>query len=405
MKDFPRRLLCGVCTLILSLGLCLNAAAKENTTPLSLSPLSLEEYPLYQQEERAADAYIVMEATTGRVLCGQNIHERLAMASTTKIIGAMMVLEQPNLDESFTVDPDAIQVEGSSMGLQEGDSVSLYALACGMLLPSGNDAANTAGVRLYGSIKGFVQAMNQRAQELGLHNTHYVTACGLDAEGHYSTAFDLAKLTRVALQNEDFAFICSQSSMKVKFGNPPYERWLQNYNRLLELYPDCIGVKTGFTTLAGRTLVTCAERDGARYVCVTLNDPDDWDDHKALYDWAFANYSFAEVIPAGLSYEVPLISGAEMTAPAETEGAAYALIQNGESYDMELELPAFAFAPISEGERAGRAVACSDGQEIASVRIVYSEDVEVDRELKLTPGERFLRFWVLTGLSAPFYLE
>jgi D-alanyl-D-alanine carboxypeptidase (penicillin-binding protein 5/6) len=156
---------------------------------------------------------------------------------------------------------------------------------------------------------------------------------------------------------------------------------------------------------AGRTLVTCAERDGARYVCVTLNDPDDWDDHKALYDWAFANYSFAEVIPAGLSYEVPLISGAEMTAPAETEGAAYALIQNGESYDMELELPAFAFAPISEGERAGRAVACSDGQEIASVRIVYSEDVEVDRELKLTPGERFLRFWVLTGLSAPFYLE
>ena len=129
MKVCPRRLLRGICALILSMGLCLNAAAKENTTPLSLSPLSLEEYPLYQQEERAADAYIVMEATTGRVLCGQNIHERLAMASTTKIIGAMMVLEQPNLTEYFTVDPDAIRVEGSSMGLQEGESVSLYALA------------------------------------------------------------------------------------------------------------------------------------------------------------------------------------------------------------------------------------------------------------------------------------
>ena len=309
IKVFPRGLLRGVCALVLSMGLCLNAAAKENTTPLSLSPLSLEEYPLYQQEERAADAYIVMEATTGRVLCGQNIHERLAMASTTKIIGAMMVLEQPNLDESFTVDPDAIRVEGSSMGLQEVDSVSLYALACGMLLPSGNDAANAAGVRLYGSIEGFVQAMNQRAQELGLHNTHYVTACGLDAEGHYSTAFDLAKLTRVALQNEDFAFICSQSSMKVKFGNPPYERWLQNYNRLLELYPDCIGVKTGFTDDAGRCLVSAAERDGMTLICVTLDAQDDWNLHASLYDQCFQDYSMQ---PLPQSHASVTLAGGEL---------------------------------------------------------------------------------------------
>ena len=120
MKFFPRGLLRGVCALILSMGLCLNAAAKENTTPLSLSPLSLEEYPLYQQEERAADAYIVMEVTTGRVLCGQNIHERLAMASTTKIIGAMMVLEQPNLDESFTVDPTPSRWRARRWGCRRG---------------------------------------------------------------------------------------------------------------------------------------------------------------------------------------------------------------------------------------------------------------------------------------------
>ena len=113
-----------------------------------------------------------------------------------------------------------------------------------------------------------------------------------------------------------------------------------------------------------------------------------------------SSYTVSSLVEKGL-----IEAAGRLEAPAETEGAAYALIQNGESYDMELELPAFAFAPISEGERAGRAVACSDGQEIASVRIVYSEDVEVDRELKLTPGERFLRFWVLTGLSSPFYLE
>ena len=170
-----------LCSVLLLSALSLQAFAKTNEQALTLSPVSLEEYPLYQKEDLSASAYIVMEATTGRVLYGKNIHERLAMASTTKIIGALMVLEQENLDEYFMVDSDAIQVEGSSMGLTEGDLVSLYSLACGMMLPSGNDAANAAGVRLYGSIDGFVEAMNQKAEELGLSDTHYVTACGLDA--------------------------------------------------------------------------------------------------------------------------------------------------------------------------------------------------------------------------------
>ena len=243
-----------------------------------------------------AHAAVLMDADNGRILLGKNENEPLPMASTTKIIGAMMVLEQPNLHDYFLVDPDAIQVEGSSMGLMEGDMVSLYALACGMLLPSGNDAANAAGVRLYGSIKGFVEAMNLRAQQLGLADTHYVTACGLDAPEHYSTAFDLAKLTRVALQNEDFAHICSQPSMQVRFGAPPYERWLKNYNRLLTLYPDCIGVKTGFTDDAGRCLVSAAERDGMTLICVTLNAQDDWNLHASLYDRCFSRYSMQPLV-------------------------------------------------------------------------------------------------------------
>ena len=292
-----------LCSVLLLSALSLQAFAKTNEQALTLSPVSLEEYPLYQKEDRSASAYIVMEATTGRVLYGKNIHERLAMASTTKIIGALMVLEQENLDEYFMVDSDAIQVEGSSMGLTEGDLVSLYSLACGMMLPSGNDAANAAGVRLYGSIDGFVEAMNQKAEELGLSDTHYVTACGLDAPDHYSTAFDLAKLTRIALQNEDFAYICSQSNMKVKFGDPPYERWLKNYNRLLELYPDCIGVKTGFTDDAGRCLVSAAERDGMTLICVTLNAQDDWNLHASLYDKCFESYSMTPLpdIPSSIT--------------------------------------------------------------------------------------------------------
>lgn len=366
---------------------------------LSLALIFAVKIPARAELAVSAEAAILMHADSGRVLYEKNADEHMLIASTTKIMTAIVVLEHCELDDLVEVDSRSAGIEGSSMYLKAGESYTVEDLLYGLLLVSGNDAASALALHVADSMEEFAELMNAKAAELGMTESSFKNAHGLDEEGHYSTARDMAKLAAYCMGNEDFARIAGTVSHTVG------EQTLVNHNRLLREYDGCLGLKTGYTMAAGRTLVTCAERDGARYVCVTLNDPDDWDDHKALYDWAFANYSFAEVIPAGLSYEVPLISGAEMTAPAETEGAAYALIQNGESYDMELELPAFAFAPISEGDRAGRAVACSDGQEIASVRIVYSEDVEVDRELKLTPGERFLRFWVLTGLSAPFYLE
>lgn len=366
---------------------------------LSLALIFAVKIPARAELAVSAKAAILMHADSGRVLYEKNADEHMLIASTTKIMTAIVVLEHCELDDLVEVDSRSAGIEGSSMYLKAGESYTVEDLLYGLLLVSGNDAASALALHVADSMEEFAELMNAKAAELGMTESSFKNAHGLDEEGHYSTARDMAKLAAYCMGNEDFARIAGTVSHTVG------EQTLVNHNRLLREYDGCLGLKTGYTMAAGRTLVTCAERDGARYVCVTLNDPDDWDDHKALYDWAFANYSFAEVIPAGLSYEVPLISGAEMTAPAETEGAAYALIKNGESYDMELELPAFAFAPISEGERAGRAVACSDGQEIASVRIVYSEDVEVDRELKLTPGERFLRFWVLTGLSAPFYLE
>lgn len=366
---------------------------------LSLALIFAVKIPARAELAVSAKAAILMHADSGRVLYEKNADEHMLIASTTKIMTAIVMLEHCELDDLVEVDSRSAGIEGSSMYLKAGESYTVEDLLYGLLLVSGNDAASALALHVADSMEEFAELMNAKAAELGMTESSFKNAHGLDEEGHYSTARDMAKLAAYCMGNEDFARIAGTVSHTVG------EQTLVNHNRLLREYDGCLGLKTGYTMAAGRTLVTCAERDGARYVCVTLNDPDDWDDHKALYDWAFANYSFAEVIPACLSYEVPLISGAEMTAPAETEGAAYALIQNGESYDMELELPAFAFAPISEGERAGRAVACSDGQEIASVRIVYSEDVEVDRELKLTPGERFLRFWVLTGLSAPFYLE
>ena len=339
---------------------------------LELSAVSLEEWPVYQNREVDADAFIVMEASTGRVLMGKNIHEHLAMASTTKIIGAMMVLEQPNLDEYFTVDSRAIQVEGSSMGLQEGDQVSLYALACGMLLPSGNDAANAAGVRLYGSIEGFVEAMNQRAQEMGLSDTHYVTACGLDAPDHYSSAFDLAKLTRNALQNTDFSYICAQSEMQVRFGNPPYDRWLSNYNRLLELYPDCIGVKTGFTDDAGRCLVSAAERDGMTLICVTLDAIDDWNLHASLYDECFANYSMQTLPSTPTSITLIDNEGVEEELTLQPAWKVSVPLKAGESARLDYTILSepFTYAPVAADRIYAQALYLLDDRPFCIVPLI-----------------------------------
>lgn len=373
-----KKVLSCLCSVLLLSALSLQAFAKTNEQALTLSPVSLEEYPLYQKEDRSASAYIVMEATTGRVLYGKNIHERLAMASTTKIIGALMVLEQENLDEYFMVDSDAIQVEGSSMGLTEGDLVSLYSLACGMMLPSGNDAANAAGVRLYGSIDRFVEAMNQKAEELGLSDTHYVTACGLDAPDHYSTAFDLAKLTRIALQNEDFAYICSQSNMKVKFGDPPYERWLKNYNRLLELYPDCIGVKTGFTDDAGRCLVSAAERDGMTLICVTLNAQDDWNLHASLYDKCFESYSMTPLpdIPSSITLAGDKLqeNGIESELMLKPAYEASVPLKAGESARLTATVlcEPFAYAPAQLSRVYAQTLFSLDGYPLCSIPMVAS---------------------------------
>ena len=227
----------------------------------------------------AAKGAVVLDASNGRVLFAQNANGRLPMASTTKIMTALLALEQPDLDEPFVVDPTAIRVEGTSMGLKEGDTVTLRALAHGMLLPSGNDAANAAAVRIAGSKDAFAGRMNERARELGLEDTHYVTPSGLDADGHYSSAYDLAILAAYALENPDFREICCKESAKVEYGNPPYGRWLKNHNKLLGLYPYAIGVKTGYTDDAKRCLVTAAQKDGVTLVAVTLAAQDDFNTH------------------------------------------------------------------------------------------------------------------------------
>ena len=223
----------------------------------------------------SAKAAAVINGDTGEALYAQNADMRLPMASTTKIMTSLLLCEHGNLRNEITVTADMLRVEGSSMGLLPGDTVTLHDLLYGMLLASGNDAANVTAIAISGSVTAFAELMNKRAAELGLKNTHFVTPSGLDAEEHYTTARELALLAAFALKNEEFAKAAASKTATLCYGNPPYKRTISNHNKLLKLYDGAIGVKTGFTKKSGRCLVSAARRDGKLAVAVTLCDPDD----------------------------------------------------------------------------------------------------------------------------------
>ena len=335
----------------------------------------------YNRLSTDAKACILMEADSGRILAGQNISEKLPMASTTKIMTALLALECPDLDEWFTVDSNAIHVEGSSMGLREGDEVTLRTLVYGMLLPSGNDAANAAAVRISGSQEAFVANMNHKAAELELENTQFKNPSGLDAEGHYSTAYDMALLCREAMQNEDFREICCLSKAQVSFGNPPYNRWLENYNKLLTMYPDCIGVKTGFTEAAYRCLVSAASKNGVSLICVTLNCADDWALHEKLYEQYFSrveSQSLEKYVPKSLPLAVnaqtedgEIVSSVEVELGANEELA----LLEGDELDCQILCQPLLLAPVSAGELVGELLFTLNGESWRVYPLIAREDI------------------------------
>ena len=324
-----------------------------------------------------AEAAVVMDADSGRLLYAQNPDKRLANASTTKIMTALLTLEQPDQDRYFTVDSDAIQVEGTTMGLQPGDSVTLHQLAAGMLLPSGNDAANAAAVEIAGSEEAFVRLMNQRAAELGLENTQYRNPSGLDAEGHYSSARDLATLAAHALENEDFADIVSKQEIRMAFGNPPYNRSLYTTNKLLERYPYAIGVKTGYTDDAGLCLVTAAEKDGTRLIIVTLNGKDDVNTHMRLYEHFFPLLARVDLSGFTEGLSVPVTGGTRdsVAAVPAAEPEAALLEREYDELTREVELPQFVYAPVQAGQVLGEIRLLSGDKVVWQSALVADSDV------------------------------
>lgn len=326
----------------------------------------------------SAQSAILIEAQSGKILYAKNENVKRPIASTTKILTTLLCLESGDLDEPFVVDPEAIKVEGSSMGLQEGDTVTKRALCYGMLLPSGNDAANVTAVKLAGSLPAFSEMMNKRAQEIGLHNSYFVTPSGLDAEGHGSTAYDMALLTQAALKNPDFRAICSQQTAQLQYGNPPYDRWLKNSNKLLKYYEGCIGVKTGFTDDAGRCLVSAAERDGVTLICVTLKAPDDWSDHTKMFDYGFSLVkNQALPIPADIN-AINLVGGTQdrLAIAPVNEPKASLLEGELEKVTFKVLLKKFVYAPMHTGDTVGEIVYYLDGVELIRVPLVAQGNAE-----------------------------
>lgn len=345
----------------------------------------------YAVPDTSAGAVILVQADTGQVLFSSNADAHMLIASTTKIMTALVVLDNCSPDEQVKILPEYTNIEGSSMYLKAGESYTVRDLLYGMLLVSGNDAATALACYYGGSIEGFAELMNEKAREMGLFDSSFKNPHGLDADGHYSSAADLAAICCEAMKNELFAKIVSTKTYTVG------DKTFLNHNKLLWNYDGCLGVKTGYTMAAGRSLVSCAERDGLRLVCVTLGDPDDWNDHAELYDWAFSNYEYKKILPMGVICEIPVISGVKNSVGICAAADSRILVERNAKLDFSLELPKFVYAGIKAGDCAGRAFIKENDTVVSEVPLSYTEDVELADNAKLTAWERLKRAWFIAN--------
>jgi len=322
-----------------------------------------------------AQAAYLIEANSGRVLYAQNEKERLPMASTTKIMTALLAIESGRLDETVTVPRAAVGTEGSSMYLREGEKITLRDLVYGLMLTSGNDAAVTIAWFLDGGTEAFAERMNARAAELGLNDTHFVTPNGLHDPNHYTTAHDLALLGAAALDNPVFSEIVSE---RYRTTEGSVARVLKNKNRLLWEYEGGIGVKTGYTKKAGKCLVFAAERGGMKLVGAVLNCPTMWNTAKSMLDAGFSTYRATLFLSPETVFSVPIDNGMKKTLSAmPIRGILYPTeIDGTDAFEVRASFEPGLSAPIRAGDPVGTAALLRNGTEVLSVPIVCAETVE-----------------------------
>ncbi len=329
----------------------------------------------------SARSAVLYEPTKFGFVYSKNADMRLPMASTTKIMTALVAIENSSCDSIVEIDDRAIGVEGSSLYLKSGESMTMKDLLYGLMLRSANDAASAIAYNISGCIEDFAILMNKKAESIGLSDTHFMNPHGLDSPEHYTTAKDLAVIAGEALKNDIFKEIVS--TKKVTITNSDGEsRLVVNHNKLLTLYEDSIGVKTGFTKKSGRCLVGAAERDGLTFITVTINAPDDWNDHIKLFDYGYSILkSHKLATPDSFKFKIPVINSDKQTIGV-TNIDSFTIIskQTENEPKYEIILPKYVNAPIFRGDILGKVVFTVNGEYVGEIPLVSTEDASSAKE-------------------------
>ena len=324
----------------------------------------------------SAKSAVLIDSASGRILYEHNAYERLPMASTTKIMTGLLACESGKLNSTVKTSAFASGTEGSSLWLKIGERQTLLNLTYGLMLKSGNDAAVAIAEHLGGSIDAFALLMNKRAKEIGAKNTFFKNPHGLDAEGHCTTAYDLALIAREAMKNKKFREIVSTKTYSIPMQGEKWERALKNHNKLLWRYEGCNGVKTGFTKKCGRCLVSSAKKDDEELICVTLNAPSDWNDHTKLLDYGFEKYEKKVLFKKGekvCDYTYDKENSKKVALICENGFSA--LLEKGESLYSEIEFYKLKI-PSEKGTIAATAHIFCSGKKIANIDLVTKTEIK-----------------------------
>lgn len=363
-----------ICACALSLLLCLSGLLSAFQPPVS-AQTGYAAGELYT----SAQAAMLMSAS-GDVLYSRNADARLPMASTTKIMTALVVSEHTDPGQVITVPQEAVGVEGSSAYLIRSEQLTVEDLLYALLLQSANDAAETLAIAVGGSIEGFAGLMNQKAAGLGLTNTHFTNPHGLDDEAHYTSAADLAVIAAKALEDPLLARIMA-AKQYTSTSLSGITRYFTNHNRLLWSYEGAVGMKTGYTMRTGRCLVSAARRDGLTLIAVTLRDPSDWQDHRRMLDYGFSRFEKVTLAaPGQVTDEIRLTGGAADRVRISNRDSLEVWLPKGavETVRLRIERREFEFAPVSPEKSCGRAVFLRDGREIGSLPLYPEAEVKAE---------------------------
>lgn len=345
----------------------------------------------------SAKSAIIINALTNEVVYEKNAYEKRGMASTTKIMTALLAIEKGDLQKTYVAQDEDVRIEGTSIGLKGGDKITLETLVCGMLLESGNDAANVTARVIGQSREKFVSLMNKKAEEIGMENTHFENPSGLTADGHFSTAYDMALLGSFAIKNKQFRDIGSLSSLRVSYGNPEYQRTFKNHNKLLNSVEGAFGIKTGFTKASGRCLVSAAERDGVTLVAVTLSAPDDWNDHKKLFEYGFEKVKVYETEFNTDEIKIDVVGSDNKSIGVKLkEQLTYTALNEEINPETVILCDNFLYSGVKKGDRVGCVrVFSGDGRFLCESDLISTENAPInfmEKEKRLSFFDRIKEY-------------